>query len=573
MLTGSCHQEPDLFQFAQTASTSDNFPMAKSILATKSSTMQAAVKSAPLLPGCYIYRDGKNKILYIGKAKILRNRVKSYFNNYTRVEEKIRQMIDRAQSIEFIVVDSEIEALILESNLIKKYKPKYNSMLVDDKHYIYVKFERPRHKMLTDAKQATDGKEDFPEVLIVREKKDDGGEYFGPYPDTMPAKRLLRRLRRVFPYRTCDRRIVQVGTDPVKVDTNNPVPCLYYHLGLCNAPCAGLESKVVYQRNFNNIRKFFLGEKQDIAVQVETEMKAAAKHHEFEIAAKLRNRLADIKYIAANIGLDKDIDEVAIMQAKKERKQRALEELVTRLNFPAEAMDTHPKEGFRIECYDISNIQGTNAVGAMVVFVDGEPRPDLYRRFRIQMKNEPNDFAMLQEVLTRRFNQYLRSQVAQQSSDAGEVPTEFTNNEGFTVEVPKDIQKKLKAWKPDPSFSQQPDLIIIDGGKGQLSSTYKILSAYGLVDQIPMVGLAKREEDIFKVAEQFKAPVVWEQGGALLSDQKLKYTDIDDPNAYEKIHLPRRSEALYLVQRIRDEAHRFGITYHRKLRSKAALNA
>jgi excinuclease UvrABC nuclease subunit len=547
--------------------------VAKQILSTKPATMQATVKAAPLLPGCYIYRDSKKKILYIGKAKVLRNRVRSYFQNYERVEEKIRQMIDRANSVEFIVVDSEIEALILESNLIKKYKPKYNSLMVDDKHYIYVRFEPLRKKELTSSKQANDGKEDFPEVMIVREKKDDGSEYFGPYPDTLPAKRLLKRLRRVFPYRTCDRRIVQVSADPLKVESSNPVPCLYYHLGLCNAPCAGLESKAAYQRNYNNIRKFFLGQKNDIAYQVELEMKAAAKRQEFEVAARLRNRLADIKYIASNINLDKDIDEVAIMQAKKERKQRALEELVGRLKFPVEAMDVHPKEGFRIECYDISNIQGTNAVGAMVVFIDGEPRPDLYRRFRIQMKNEPNDFAMLQEVLTRRFNQYLRSQMAYQKDPANEV-TEITDIEGFTIEIPKDLQKKIKAWKPDPSFSQMPDLIIIDGGKGQLSSTYKILSDFGLVDRIPMVGLAKREEDIFKVAEQFNEPLAWE-GGQVLSDnvekKKLTYTPIDDVSGFEKIHLPRRSEALYLMQRIRDEAHRFGITYHRKLRSKVAL--
>ena len=533
------------------------------ILKQKPKSLQTKVKEAPLLPGVYIYRDPKGKILYIGKAKVLRNRVKSYFSNYSRVEEKIRQMIDLAESVEYYVVDSEVEALILESMLIKKYKPKYNSQQVDDKNYIYVKFDKPKRK----GAKSNENREDFPRIQIVREKLKDDAEYFGPYPDTMPARRLLRNLRKVFPYRTCDRRIEQVSTNPLKIETNNPKPCLYYHLGVCGAPCATLQSKADYMKNFNNIKKFFKGEKNLIAAKLEARMKKAASQQKFEEAAQLRNRIRDIRYVASNIKLDVDIDEVVIMKQKQERRKQALQDLITRLQFPVEVMSLHPKKQFRIEAYDISNIQGSNAVGSMVVFIDGEPKPQLYRRFKIKMKNEPNDFAMLQEVLTRRFNQYLRSKLWDDSDKEQLEHNEYTDNEGFTIEIPKELKQKLKNWKPDESFSQTPDLIIIDGGKGQLSSTYKILQSYGLVDQVPIVGLAKQEEELFKVAEQFKDPSYIDLD-QIPEDSKITRTPIGKIDDFVKIRLPRRSESLYLVQRIRDEAHRFAITYHRKLRSK-----
>ncbi len=527
--------------------------MAKNkVLSSKTKIMQEQVKNAPLLPGVYIYRDKLDVILYIGKAKVLRNRIKSYFSNYKRVEEKIRQMIDQATSVEYLVADSEIEALILEQNLIKKYKPKYNSMMVDDKHYIYVKFQKPR---VSDA-QDTKKRQDYPKIEIVREIKDKDSDYFGPFPDSMPAKRLLKRLRRVFPYRTCNRKIIQTSNNPLSVNSSDPKPCLYYHIGLCKAPCAAYESKNDYQENFKNIIKFFKGQKPEIIKRLEKRMKKAAKDQEFEKAAQLRNQLRDIQYIGSNIHLDIDLDEVAIMKAKQDRRTKALHDLVTRLNFPARAMNPHPKNGFRMEAYDISNIQGKNAVGSMVVFIDGEPRPDLYRRFKIKMENEPNDFAMLQEVLTRRFKQLLKSMAFEENK--ADLPEEYTDLEGYTIKIPDELMKRLKSWQPDESFRELPDLIIIDGGKGQLSSTYKILQNYGLVDKLPIVGLAKREEELFKITEQFTEP-------ADFMDEEV------DPDiaVFTKVRLPRRSEALYLVQRIRDEAHRFAISYHRKLRSKA----
>lgn len=522
--------------------------------------MQTAVKEAPLLPGCYIYRNGKGKILYIGKAKVLRNRVRSYFNNYSRVEEKIRQMIDQAQSIEFYITDSEIEALILEANLIKKYKPKYNSMMVDDKSYAYVKFDKVKtsHGKLVP----------MPTITITREKIKDDAEYFGPYPDSRAIKRLITRLRRVFPFCSSKAKVIIPASKSETFKSNQYKPCFHYGINLCNGVCAGLVTRGEYEHNLNCMKQFFRGEKSQLEHEFEMAMKQASKEQRYEYAARFRNMLNDIKYAGSNLHIDRDIDELSVMKEKQEKKVRAQADLVERLQFPADKLKPHP--GFRIECYDISNIQGTNAVGSMVVSIDGQPTPENYRRFRIRMKNEPNDFAMMQEVLTRRFGQYIKSQLARENKP--EVVEEYIDNEGFTVELPTELKTKLKNWKPDESFSQLPDLIIIDGGKGQLSSAYKILKSFGLADTVPIVGLAKREEEIFKVGEQFKP-----ENEVLFTPENyaphvpLKRTPLDKIEEFQRILLPRKSEALYIVQRIRDEAHRFAITYHRKLRSKSAL--
>lgn len=505
--------------------------------------MQTAVRTAPLLPGCYIYRDSKKKILYIGKAKVLRNRVKSYFSNYNRVEEKIRNMIDQARSVEFMVTDSEIEALILESVLIKKYKPKYNSMLVDDKSYAYVKFDRIKTTKPGEIVRV-------PSVDVVREHLDKSAEYFGPYPDSRIVKRLLRRLRRLFPYCTSNIKVEIPKSREGHFKSKDGKPCFQAQINLCNGACAGLVTRGEYEQNLRNIKKFFKGEKVDLEKEFEGKMRRAAKEKNYELAAKYRNLIRDIKYVGSNLHIDGDIDEVAVMQEKKEKRARAQADLVDRLGFPARLLRDRPD--FRMECYDISNIQGTNAVGSMVVFVSGKPEPTLYRRFRIRIKNEPNDFAMMQEVLTRRFAQYLRSQ-------------DFKNNRGqLQSNAVNDLQlpsARLRNWKVDHSFSQMPDLIIIDGGKGQLSSAYKILTDFGLAEQIAMVGLAKREEEIFEANEQIVA--------AAEQEFVLKEPTLTNPETpFTRVLLPRRSEALYLVQRIRDEAHRFAIMYHRKLRSR-----
>ncbi|MCA9381381.1 excinuclease ABC subunit UvrC [Candidatus Dojkabacteria bacterium] len=505
------------------------------ILESKTKAFQKSIAEAPLLPGCYMYKDKSGEIIYIGKAKKIRNRVKSYFTNYEKLDARIRSMIDEIHTVEFLTVDTEVDALILESNLIKKYSPKYNIMLRDDKSYIYVKFEKIR-KANQPIPTRYSVYQDFPRVTVIRNKKDDGAEYFGPYPDSMPAKRILKRLRKIFPYRTSRHLVYQESSDPLKIFTEDKKPCFYYHIGLCNGACAGLESKEHYQKNYKNIRKFFLGEKKQLLNQLDSKLKKASADKKYEEAAKLRDRIRDINYVTANINISHDTDDVVLNELKKKRRDDAVNNLIGFLKFPQDKLENH--KNFRIECYDISNIQGTNAVGSMVVMIDGEIKPALYRRFKIKMKNEPNDFAMLQEVLTRRFRQFLNSQ------DADD------------LDIPTDLWKRSKNWKADESFSQKPDLIIIDGGKGQLASTYKILYSFNLHNEIPIVGLAKREEEIFKLSDQFKDEF---------------FNQINDSDQFKRILLPRRSESLFMVQRLRDEAHRFAITYHRNLRSKKLL--
>jgi excinuclease ABC subunit C len=514
-------------------------PKPKSVLRTKNKTFQDKIKQAPLVPGCYMYKNAAGKIIYVGKAKLLRNRVKSYFSNYSRVGLRIQQMVDDAVDIEFLTVDSEVEALILEVNLIQKYYPYYNVQFKDDRSYIYVKVDRFRASVDEDDWQPV------PTVRIVREdKRINAANYFGPYPNVAAVRRLLSRLRKVFPYCTSRQLVLIPKERYLSFASKSGKPCFQYHIQLCPGACAGKVTRGEYEQTLRDIQKFFAGQKLDLIHSLNTEMERAARNREYEHAAQLRDRINDLKYVGQNISVDKDVDDVAIEQIKLDRRSKALGELVAQLKFPADKLAVRP--GFRIECYDISNIQGTNAVGSMVVNIDGEARPDQYRRFRIQMKNEPNDFAMHQEVLTRRFNQYIQGQLS------------------------PELETRRKNWKPDESFNQLPDLIIVDGGKGQLSSTYKILQAFGLSEKVPIVGLAKREEEIFKMSEQFRpekdmSEFDWEEF------KKLSYVPISAADDFIKIRIPRKTEALYLVQRIRDEAHRFAITYHRKLRSSQAI--
>lgn len=509
-----------------------------SILSTKPQQLQDKIKNAPKLPGCYLYKNKKGKIIYVGKAKNILNRVKSYFINYPKLDIRIQAMIENAEDIEFITVDSEVESIILETNLIKKYKPKYNILMRDDKNYSWVMFEKQMK-----------GKNDYPRIRIVREKEDDKAEYFGPYPSRMPLKNILKRIRKVFPYASCNRRLVQVSADPLEVDTNNSVPCLYYHLGLCHAPCASLENKDDYMKNFNNIKKFFKGEKSNILRELEREMFVYSKTMDYEKASLVRDKIKDIKYVTAHIKVDNQVDDVVISELKTQQRENAVKELIEHLKFPKDKLFFH--EDFRIECYDISNIQGTSAVSAMTVMIDGEVRPDLYRRFRIRVKDTPDDFKMLQETLERR----LKYLVYEKGDD----------DQLIDKRTGRPVNKSASGDWDDESFSQKPDLIIIDGGKGQLTSSYLILQEYGLHKDIPMVGLAKREEEIFEWCPQLDV-----MSG---EEPKENMTNLEESlqNKFRRIFLPRRSESLFLVQRIRDEVHRFGITYHRKLRSKKML--
>lgn len=525
------------------------------ILQSKKQSFQESVATAPKEPGCYIYKSSDGSVLYVGKAKMLRNRVKSYFSNFDKLDIRIQQMLEKAEIIETYIVDSEIEAFILENNLIKKYHPPYNIMMRDDKSYIFVRFEKFRNSNQKPSNTSTF--QDFPRITITRQKNKDGAEYFGPFPDSMPAKRILTKLRRTFPYRTSTHLVYQISSDPLEVFTERAKPCFFYHLGLCEGACEGLESKEHYQKKFNNIRRFFAGDKSSILKPLERDLKQKVKKLEFEEAAKIRDKINDIKYLTSNIRIDNSVDDVVVQELKRSMDERGLEQLIEKLAFPGHAMKL--KKSFRIECYDISNIQGTNAVGAMTVMVDGQIKPSLYRKFRIRMKNEPNDFAMLQEMLTRRlFNLFfaIRDNPEKYKDwlkkyDLNLNSFEDKNYSGGLNE----LNKKKDIKKLDESFSQIPDLIIVDGGKGQLASTYKILLNFDLHNKIPVVGLAKREEEIYKIKDQF-------------SEDNLY---VNDSNMFQRVLLPRRSQSLFIVQRVRDEAHRFGITYHRNLRSKGMI--
>ncbi|MEI6462597.1 MAG: excinuclease ABC subunit UvrC [bacterium] len=502
--------------------------------------LKEKLDNLPKLPGCYIYKDKESNIIYVGKAKRLKDRVSSYFNDYDRLDPKRQLLVDTIFDLDTIVVDTEAEALILETNLIKKYHPKFNRMMMDDKNYSWIKITTY---------------EDFPRILIARKLIEDGSDYFGPYPETFPSKDVLKKLRKIFPYRSCHRTIEHVediaslnntsvkekGTRKTKIkvipyltDTNSgvhssdPNPCLYYHLGLCKAPCAAVITKLEYRKSINNIKRFLKGQKNEILTELESEMQLASKEMKYEKASLLRDRINNVKYVLNQVNLGSDVDDVVASSRKNKERSDALESLFKSLNLTKEFEDkrkidpnTNTSGDIKIECYDISNIQGTNPVGSMVVFVNGQSRPDLYRKFKIRTKDTPDDFAMMKEMLSRRF---------------------------------KRINKEDKEVKYDETFSILPDLVIIDGGKGQLNVCDSVLKELGLQD-IPHVGLAKREEEIF------------------INKKEL---NIETPTAinslnFDRVKLPKRSDSLKLVQRIRDETHRYGITFHRKLRSKKFL--
>ena len=447
--------------------------------------LQQKIGQAPLSPGCYIFRNKDGKILYVGKALILRDRVKQYFASSKDLLPKTALLVEQIADVEFVVADSETEALVLESNLIKRYKPKYNVLRKDDKNYLWLKLNK---------------EEAFPKFEFVREKQNDAATYFGPYYAGKPIKKTLRLLREIFPYRTCNRKINEVKG---KITSSDSKPCLYYFLGLCPAPCAGFIPSKDYFKNINHIENYLLKKIEVVVKKLEEDMVKLSKNQDYEQAAQIRDKINDLKYIAQKVDVEPRTNEHTFRILKSSQKIKALEELIEIIANEELVL----RSGFKMECYDISNIQGANAVGSMAVFVDGLPQKRLYRKFKIKSKNTPDDYAMLEEVLHRRFKHLTISE--------------------------------------DASFKIPPELIVIDGGKGQLSSAFKVLSELKI--KIPVVGLAKKNEDIFKIV------------------------DIDGELNFEKKVLPIGSEARFLMQRLRDETHRFGIDYHRKLRQKAQV--
>ncbi len=567
------------------------------------------LEQLPTGPGCYLMRDGEGKVLYVGKAVVLRNRVRSYFHASAQHTEKTRQLVQEIQDITWWVTRTEVEALILENDLIKRYRPRYNVQLKDDKQYPYIKIS---------------WQDDFPKVSIVRRMARDGARYFGPFTSSRAVGQTLDALRRVFPYLDCDRTIT--GQDRR--------PCLYYHLKMCGGPCIGAQSKEEYRATIRQLINFLEGDSQEVLEQMEAQMHRAAENLNFELAAIYRDRIRsarrileqqelvgthqdDEDYVAlaqdtrtgdtvvqvffvrrgrligresfvlegAEVLQDPEQNAGALMAAflqqfyhsageipprilvqfmpehasllrqwlreKKGRKvelrmpqrgkKRKLMELAhqnaqeyLRVQQAEWAADRHrqtqalselqealalPKPPARIECFDISTLQGRDTVGSMVVFAQGAPLKSAYRRFKIRGKGSqgsPDDFASMRELLRRRF----RRAVEEANPDPGR-----------------------KARRSDEQWRILPDLVIVDGGKGQLSVAVEVLEEFGLRDRVPVVGLAKREEEIFV------------------------------PGQPRPVWLRRGSQGLYLVQRIRDEAHRFAISHHRNLRRRTRLRS
>jgi excinuclease ABC subunit C len=561
-----------------------------------SPALQDALDALPTKPGVYLMKDASGAILYVGKAINLRARVRSYFHASASYSPKIGRLVSGIADVDFIVTASELEALILESTLIKRHKPKYNVRLKDDKRYPYIKVT---------------WQEDYPKVLIVRRMEQDGGRYFGPFTAAWAVQQTLQTLRRVFPYLTCSRTIT--GEDERA--------CLYLDLGLCLGPCIGAASKEEYRAMIDGLCRFLEGKSDQIVAELEARMHSAAEVWDFEQAAAYRNQLTAIQrviehqkvvspamadqdvvafaradgdacvqvffirngrligreyfvldgtaeesdtevvtsfvkqfydeaaYVPPEILLPHEIDEALVIQdwlrrrrgekvvlkvprrgQKRDLVEMATENAVetlshlraqwlldegrqtTALGELQEHLHLEAAPN-RIEGYDISTTQGQATTGSMVVFVKGVPRKSDYRRFKIRSVEGSDDYASMREMLHRRFRR-----VAEPAPEALQGPG-----------------RKKGTW------DLLPDLLIVDGGRGQLNVALGVLDEFGLRDQVPAIGLAKQEEEVFL------------------------------PERHEPLRLPRTSEGLYLLQRVRDEAHRFAVSYHRNVRRKQTI--
>lgn len=411
-------------------------------------------------PGVYQFLDKTGEILYVGKAKNLKNRVSSYFNSPKTLLGKTAILVPQVEKIKIIPVESEIEALLLEANLIKKHMPKYNIRLTDGKAYPLIRITV---------------KEEYPAVLTARRMEDKKSVYFGPYPNSTAMRSVLRTLRKIFGYQS--------------TLNHQKTVCLYNHIGLC--PCASVyktaEAKKEYKKTIYHIINFLEGKTKKVIKELEKERDSYAKKELFEKAAEMQKQIDQILYITQSS--HKPFEYETNPNLKTDLRYQEMESLQKILNSYGVGVAL-PQ---RIECYDNSNFQGTNPTSSMVVLTVGEIDKSQYRKFKIKSVKGPNDFASMQEVFQRRL--------------------------------------RHSEWP-------MPDLFIVDGGKGQISSAKGVLENLGI--NIPLVGLAKREETI------------------ITSD-------------FQEIHIKRSDPALQLVMRIRDEAHRFAITFHRKLRSKATF--
>ncbi len=616
--------------------------------------IQATLNSLPTRPGIYLFKDEAGNLLYVGKATSLHQRVRSYFAESADLSPKNRSMVAKIEDIEFIVVGSEVEALILECNYIKQYRPKYNVLLRDDKNYPYVKVS------LT---------EDFPRVYRVRSFRQDGNRYFGPYPSAGAVDATLDLLNKLFAYRTC--RYDAAAWAPPRDQAAPPGwkpkylarPCTQYYIHRCGAPCVGKVSRQEYDAVIRQVLLFLEGKHDQVLDDLKRQMAAAAENLEFERAATLRDRMQAVEQVlekqkiitttgpgdqdvVALAGADDetcalvfffrggklvgreyyllqgtrdtganevmgsflqqfydaaqhvphelilehepdDLDalnswlrqkrgaSVTITVPRRGDKRRlvemvaqnaqevleqqrikwlsdsqktalALEEIQQALNLPA------PPQ--RIECYDISNTQGAASVGAMIVFENGRPRNSEYRRFRIKTVEGANDYASHQEMLRRRFKrgqpkagqaQEIEEIALAEAAEAAELAQEYGS---AGLEQPEQAAELAETGAgdglpaPGDSWAAVPDLVMIDGGKGHVTAAMEVLQELGV--NVSVVGVAKEDHS-----------------------STSQYEELWLPFAGEPLILPRGSQGLYLVQRIRDEAHRFAITYHRQVRS------
>jgi len=557
------------------------------------------IDSLPDLPGVYIMLDHEGRIIYVGKAKSLKSRVRQYFRPSSQIG-KVASMVTNINDFDYILTDTEVEALILESNLIKEHRPKYNIVLKDDKSYPYI--------------EVTTG-EDFPRIRLSRRiKKDSNNRYFGPYTSARGVRETIEVITKIFPIRTCNRNVKEGKKER---------PCLYYHIGRCSGPCMGNIKKEEYRETIKEVCRFLEGRQDDVIKELMAKMEKASQRLEFEKAAAFRDKINAVKkilesqkivstemedqdviayaqtenetalqmffvrngklisaqsfilnaseetklshittsfvkqyysmstYIPKSILIqdeieDKETIERWLSQLKGSRvyirvpirgEKRKLVDMAKRNAIEALSiheqrskrewertegavadlkeylgLDTLPK---RIECFDISNIQGSHSVASMVVFYNGRPVKSDYRRFRIKSVSGPDDFASMREVIFRRFKRGL---------------------------MEKEELIKEKMPKASAKFQKFPDLVIVDGGKGQLSAAIGVMKELD-IDYLPVVGLAEENDDIYRIGD--KDPVI----------------------------LPKNSHALHLVQRIRNEAHRFAISYHRSLREKGSLHS
>ncbi len=542
--------------------------------------LESYLKTLPSRPGIYLFKDKDGEVIYVGKASNLRNRVKSYFKQGANLPEKTEQLSARVDKIEFVVTESEIAALVLECQQIKKYMPRFNVLLKDDKSFPYIK---------------VDVKNEWPTISLTRRRYSDGAKYIGRVPSAWSARQTYELVKRIFPLRSCNK--VITGKEPR--------PCLKYHIGRCLSPCTGLISKEEYSEMVRRAVAFLEGKEKLVLAQLKNDMKKASENMQYEKAAQIRDQIQAIhRVIESNripfntrgemdvIGLARDgslacvrifsikdgrllCDEHFIIERAGEKSDAQLIESFIKLYYSSpeqhiprlillqspiieaaligrwlsdrkgarvelrlptrgtgsrlvamagenaaqelQAYKTRqaykpeylsvlsnlkdllklPQLPRRIEAYDISNIQGTTAVGSMVVFENGLPRPSHYRRFKIRMVKGADDYAMMREVLQRRF----------------------------------------KAAVSDEKWAILPDLVLIDGGKGHLNAALFAMQEAG-ADRVPAISLAKENEEVFL------------------------------PGRPQPVLLDRSSQELQLLQRVRDEAHRFAVTYHRKLRSK-----